>query len=102
MNEVIFIGLAFLAGIGLGFLFFGGLWFTVKFATKSKIPTLWFVGSLALRLVLVLTGFYLIGVGDLIRLLSCFAGFFIAKFLVIHLTRAYDLKHQKENKTHET
>jgi F1F0 ATPase subunit 2 len=59
------------------------------------------LGSLALRLTVVLTGFYLIGVGDLIRLLSCFVGFFIAKYLVIQLTKAYDLKQQKEKSTHE-
>lgn len=101
MNEVILIALAFVAGIALGFFFFGGLWWTVKIATNSKIPALWFLGSLVLRLTLVLTGFYLIGVGDLFRLLSCFAGFFIARFLVLHLTKAYDLRKQKEKVTHE-
>jgi F1F0 ATPase subunit 2 len=101
MNEVIFIGLSLLAGIGLGFIFFGGLWWTVKIATNSKNPALWFLGSLALRLTLVLAGFYSIGVGDLVRLLSCFAGFFIARYLVIHLTKAYDLRNQKGETTHE-
>ena len=101
MNEIILIGLALLAGIGLGFIFFGGLWWTVKIATNSKNPALWFLGSLAFRLTLVLAGFYIIGVGDLIRLVSCFTGFFIARFLVIHLTKAYDLRNQKEETTHE-
>jgi F1F0 ATPase subunit 2 len=101
MNEIILTVLAFATGIGLGFLFFGGLWWTVKLATKSKTPALWFLGSLTLRLSVVITGFYLIGVGDLVRLASCFVGFFIAKYLVIHLTKAYDLKQQKEKSTHE-
>ena len=101
MNEITLTVLAFAAGIGLGFLFFGGLWWTVKIATNSKTPALWFLGSLTLRLALVLAGFYLIGVGDLVKLVSCFVGFFIARYLVIHLTKAYDLRQEKEKSSHE-
>ena len=100
MNEVMTIILAFVAGIALGFLFFGGLWLTVRIGTDSKIPALWFFGSLALRLTLVLTGFYFIGVGSLLRLLICFLGFFIARFIVFRLTKAYDLKHTKGEASH--
>ena len=100
MNEVMMIILAFVAGIALGFLFFGGLWLTVRIGTDSKIPALWFFGSLALRLTLVLTGFYFIGVGSLLRLLICFLWFFIARFIVFRLTKAYDLKHTKGEASH--
>jgi len=101
MNDLILTGLAFLAGIALGFLFFGGLWWTVKVATNSKNPALWFLGSLVFRLAVVLAGFYSIGAGDLIRLLSCFVGFITARFLVLSLTKGYDLKQQKGKTTHE-
>lgn len=100
MNEIIFTGLAFFTGIALGTIFFGGLWITVKKATNSKIPALWFFGSLAIRIAITLSGFYFIGNGDLLRLLTCFIGFVIARFLVIRFTKAYDLKHQKKEATH--
>lgn len=100
MNDIILTGLAFIAGLALGAIFFGGLWLTVKMATNSKIPALWFFGSLTIRIAITLTGFYYIGTGDLIRLLACFLGFVIARFLVIRLTKAYDLRILKEETTH--
>lgn len=100
MNEVMMIILAFVAGIALGFLFFGGLWLTVRIGTDSKIPALWFLGSLALRVTIVCAGFYYIGVGNLFQLLICFSGFFIARFIVFRLTKAYDLKHTKGEASH--
>jgi len=100
MNEVIWIVLAFIGGIGLGFLFFGGLWLTVKKASKSKIPALWFFGSLALRLAVVLVGFYYLGLGDLFQLITCLLGFIIARFIVLQLTKSYDLKQKEKVITH--
>lgn len=102
MNEVIFFVLAFAEGIALGFLFFGGLWLTVKIATNSKNPALWFLGSLVIRLPITLLGFYYIGAGDLLGLISCVLGFTGARFLVFRLTKSYDLSHSKKEVTHET
>ena len=100
MNEIILFGLALIAGLGLGIIFFGGLWLTVKIATASKQPALWFLGSLVLRISITLTGFYYIGSGDLLRILSCFIGFICARFLVIHLSKAFDLSYHKKERTH--
>ena len=100
MIEVILTVMSFVAGIGLGLLFFGGLWLTVKIATNSEIPALWFCGSLTLRLAIVLAGFYYLAAGNLIRLICCLTGFVIARFLVIRLTKAYDLNQQKKEAPH--
>ena len=49
---------AFAWGLALGFIFFWGLWLTVQRLMKSSRPkTLW-AGSLALRIALILAGFY--------------------------------------------
>ena len=92
MREILLMILAFIFGIALGTVFFGGLWYTVKKAVTAKIPALWFFVSLSLRLIIILTGFYFISRGSWKRLLICVFGFITARFLVIHFTRLLDDK----------
>lgn len=92
MNENLLMILAFVAGIALGIIFFGGLWFTVKKAVAAKIPALWVLGSFIVRVGIVLVGFYFISSGNWQRLLSCLIGFIAARFLVIHFTKSIDAK----------
>jgi len=74
--------LALVAGILLGLIFFGGLWLTIQKGLYSKRPVLWFAGSLLLRTVIALTGFYFIGRSGWQRLLVCLLGFVIARLVV--------------------
>lgn len=76
------------AGFGLGVVFFGGLWWTVRKGVRSRQPALWFLGSLMLRMSIVLAGFLLVGNGDWRRLLLCLLGFAIGRIAVIRLTGA--------------
>ena len=92
MDEMPQLILAALAGILLGILFFGGLWFTVKKTVRAKIPALWVFGSFILRNGIVLVGFYFIGAGDWRRLVACLIGFTIARFLVVRFTKSIDAK----------
>ena len=87
MNEILHITVAFAAGLALGIVFFGGLWFTVKNVVKSKIPALWIFLSFFIRMSITLLGFYFISMGSWQRLLICLAGFVIARFGVIRLTK---------------
>jgi F1F0 ATPase subunit 2 len=87
MNNVLFLALALVAGLLLGAIFFGGLWWTVRNGVSSKNPALWFLGSMLLRMGIVLAGFYIVGRGDWRRLVSCLLGFIIARFIVMRLTR---------------
>jgi len=79
--------LAALAGLALGAVFFGGLWWTIRAGLTSSRPAACFIFSLVIRLGLTLTGFYFVGGGDWRRLLACAAGFLLARFLVVRLTR---------------
>ena len=88
MNEHLALVLAWLAGCGLGTLFFGGLWWTVRKGISSKRPALWFSGSLLLRMGIVLAGFTLVSGGHWKRLLACLLGFVIARFGVNLLVRS--------------
>jgi F1F0 ATPase subunit 2 len=87
MNNFLFLALALVAGLLLGTIFFGGLWWTVRKGVFSKSPALWFLGSMLLRMSLVLAGFYFVGRGDWVRLVICLLGFVVARFIVMRLTR---------------
>ena len=87
MNEFLRLTLALAAGLLLGAIFFGGLWWTVRKGVLSKSPALWFLGSMLLRMSIVLAGFYFVGRGNWQRLVTCLLGFIIARFIVRRLTR---------------
>ncbi len=87
MNETLTLMLAWLAGVVLGAIFFGGLWWTLRHGMASKQPALWFFGSLMLRMSVVLPGFYFAGHGHWQRLLLCLLGFVTARLVVTWLTR---------------
>jgi F1F0 ATPase subunit 2 len=89
MSDVPVLALAFLAGVLLGALFFGGLWWTVQKGVTSEWPAAWFLGSLLLRTGMVLAGFYIVSQGHWSRLAVCLLGFLLARVLVVkRLTRA--------------
>ena len=85
--------LAGLAGMVLGAIFYGGLWWTVRRGLSARIPALWFGCSLLLRLGLVAAGFHLVGAGDWQRLLSCLIGFMLARIPVRVVTAKREDRH---------
>ena len=101
MNDSLNMVLAFVAGLALGTLFFGGLWLTVRKAVVSKKPAMLVFGSFVFRMAIVLIGFYLIGAGNWQRLLAALMGFIITRFLVIYFTKTKTAMIEKEAH-HET
>jgi F1F0 ATPase subunit 2 len=87
MSETLGLILALLAGILLGTIFFGGLWWTVRRGVSSKSPAVLFAGSLLTRTTLAIAGFYFVSHGNWQRLLTCIIGFFLARIYVTRLTR---------------
>jgi len=88
MSDLIALALAVFAGALLGVFFFGGLWWTVQKGVTSERPALWFLGSLLLRIAVILVGFYFVSQGDWSRLVACLLGFVVARILVVkRLTR---------------
>ncbi len=83
MNDGLALALAFLAGALLGAFFFGALWWTVQKGVLSETPALWFVGSLLLRTIFVLAGFYLAAQGHWSRLVACLLGFLLGRVIVV-------------------
>ncbi len=76
-----------LAGVALGVIFFGGLWWTVRRAISARWVALWFFASLVLRTLIVLGGFYLACGDDWRRWLTALLGFSVARLLIARLTR---------------
>jgi len=87
MNETVTLLLAWVAGLFVGGIFFGGLWWTIRKGLSSNRSALWFLGSLVLRTSIALAGFYFAAGGHWERLLVCLLGFVIARLIVTWLTR---------------
>lgn len=88
MSEAPALVLAWIAGAGLGAMFFGGLWWTVRQGLASRRPALWLLGSLLVRMSIALTGFYIVGHGDWQRLVACLVGFVMARLAVTWLAQS--------------
>lgn len=88
MNETLTILLAIAAGIVLGVIFFGGLWWTVRKGMASPRPAVLFLGSMIVRMSVVMLGFYFVGQGEWQRLVACLVGFIIARIALTRWTRA--------------
>lgn len=87
MNESLNLAFALVTGIFIGKIFFAGLWWTVRKGVLSKHPALWFLGSMLLRMGIVLFGFYFILGNSWQSLLTGLFGFIVARLIVVRLTR---------------
>lgn len=87
MGEILSLATAGAAGLLLGAIFFGGLWWTVVRGMSSRSPALWFLGSKLLRTAIVLGGFYLTGRDHWERWLMCLLGFVLARLIAWRLAR---------------
>lgn len=104
MIETFVLLSAWVAGVLLGAVFFGGLWWTVRKGLSSKHPAVWFLGSLLLRTSITVTGLYFVSGGHWERLLVCLLGFIMARLIVSWLTRptADARTHSPEEASHGT
>ncbi len=82
INDAVWLTLSLIAGGVLGAIFFGGLWWTIKYGLNSSRPALWFFTSLILRSAVVVGGFYLIGQNHWTQLGACLAGFILARLMI--------------------
>ena len=87
MSEIVEYCAAGVAGWGLGVVFFGGLWWSVKRAMASPYPAAWLLTSATLRMAIVLVGLYFVGGGKWQRLLACLIGLMVGRLSILLLTR---------------
>jgi F1F0 ATPase subunit 2 len=84
MSEILATGLAFFAGAFLSAFFFGGLWWTIQKGVVSEWPALWFFGSLLLRTVVIMAGFYFISQDHWSRFIACILGFMVMRVVIVN------------------
>ena len=94
MIDLLSLVFALIAGIMLGAIFFGGLWWTVRKGVSAKHPAFWFLGSMLLRTCIVVLGFYFILGDSWQRLLAGLLGFIVARIIVTRLTRVAQQQNQ--------
>ena len=82
-GDVLPLGLALAAGVGLGLCYFGGLWWTVRQLGTARHPALWLGGSFVVRAGVSLVGFYVVLGGGAARLMACLLGFFVARTILV-------------------
>ena len=82
MIEFLELAAALFTGTLLGAFFFGGLWWTVRRGLTSSQPALFFLGSLLVRTLVVLVGFYFVSGNDWHRLAASLAGFVLARVAI--------------------
>jgi len=75
--------LSLASGLGIGIIYFGGLWWTVRRLPSTRRPGLLTFVSLGARIFVGLLGFYVIMQGRWERLLLCLLGFTLIRILMV-------------------
>ena len=86
--------IALVAGIALGLIHFGGLWWTVRQAPTARRPGMLLFVSFVVRAAVTLAGTLLVMDGRWERLAACMVGFLVARGI---LTRLWGPNHQGSN-----
>ena len=81
------LAVALAAGMVLGTVFFGGLWWTVSRALTTAVPAVWFALSTLVRMAVVICGLYCFARLGLPALIASFCGLLVARSAVKHFTR---------------
>ena len=83
MSDAQWLFIAFVAGIGLGVFYFGGLWLTLRHVPQSRSPGLVTLVSFAGRTVLTLAGMYCVMGRSWQRLVACLVGMIVARVVLV-------------------
>jgi len=97
MKNLILVVISLPAGVLLGTIFYWGLWVTVQKGIDSKYAALWFLLSFLIRIGTAIVGFYFVSSGHWERLMLCFIGFLIARFVITKLTKSSTEEVSNEN-----
>ena len=87
MNDIGLVVGALAAGMVLGALFFGGLWWTVHRGLTAANPALWFGVSALIRMAMTLSGLYYVARAGWPSLVASLCGMLIARVAATRLTR---------------
>ncbi len=97
MNEFVRYALAFVGGMLLAALFYGGLWWTVRRALGSRNPALWFAASLLARTAAAAAGIAYFATGGWKNSALCLLGFVAVRFVAVTLAGLPDREREAGN-----
>ncbi len=83
MPAILLLILSLGAGVILGMIYFGGLWYTVRKLPGTQKPASTMFWSFALRTGIVMTGFYFVMGGHWERLVAALLGFILVREVLI-------------------
>ncbi len=83
MSDLFGLGIALFVGGLLGVFFFGGLWWTIQKGIESEWVAVWFIGSLLLRVTVVMVGFYFVSQHHWSRFFACMVGFLLTRIVLV-------------------
>lgn len=81
--DVMWLLIALIAGMLLGFSYFGGLWFTLRRLLSTGSPISLVLCSFLVRTSVVLLGFYLVMDHQWERLIACVIGFVVMRSILM-------------------
>ena len=87
MSDIGLILAPLAAGVVLGAVFFGGLWWTVTRALNASVPAVWFGLSALLRMAIAVCGLCYFARLGLPSLIACLCGLLVARGTIKRLTR---------------
>lgn len=87
--------MAFMAGMGLGLFYFGGLWLTVVRLSTTQHPFRFLFSSFLLRLSLSIAAFYWIMGQHWERLVAAFLGFLLWRTILLNRVQRQSIAHEK-------
>jgi F1F0 ATPase subunit 2 len=79
--------LAFVAGVGIGVIFFGGLWWTVRRLGTVESPARLTLASFFVRTGVALVALYFVMGGEWERLIAALLGMVVIRFLLVRRLR---------------
>jgi F1F0 ATPase subunit 2 len=88
--------ISFLIGVGIGFFYFYGLWWTIRKLPTVRQPGLWTFASFLLRTGVGLVAFYYSMQGQWQRLLVSLVGFMMTRAILARRFRPDSLKEPAE------
>ena len=87
MRDAVVLALACAAGIGLGVLYFGGLWLTVRRLPAARHPALMSLASFLARTAVTVVGIFLVMGDRWERAAACLAGLLVARMILVRRLR---------------
>lgn len=92
MTEFFVMAFPCVAGLIVGFIFYGGLWWTVQKVISTSQQPFWLPASFLIRTLIALTGFYAVYSGSAQNLLSSLLGFVLARIIIHRLVFVWEQK----------